>query len=297
MQTQRRAWKVFQRYNVVNFVVKTFIASVFGFGFIGTPLRAPVEEIDARPLTTCSSTDQSSLLPRAEILEQMAAFSHYPGMITVPVHPLYVRYLALHSTLCVDAKGITERASQAAQETKKALLVVPNQSQAPVLLLKQAAPAELIKSTVVLHDRAAHKQVVAFGMEQVLPYALLAAARAGSRANVFPYGQCTWWANQRYYQIHGVFVPWHTNANAGQWIARAVEYGWRVSGYPTVGSIIVLSAGVQGASQWGHVGVVEQVLNNGTSVIASSVNWGNHPEAVTDSQFYPGPGVAFLSQR
>lgn len=32
--------------------------------------------------------------------------------------------------------------------------------------------------------------------------------------NVFPYGACTWWADQRYYQLHGIFVPWHTQANA-----------------------------------------------------------------------------------
>ncbi|HEY7415701.1 MAG TPA: CHAP domain-containing protein, partial [Ktedonobacteraceae bacterium] len=45
-------------------------------------------------------------------------------------------------------------------------------------------------------------------------------AAVGTR-NLFPYGQCTWWADQRYHQLHGVYVPWVINANAWQWVARA----------------------------------------------------------------------------
>src|SRR5436309_741561 len=36
-------------------------------------------------------------------------------------------------------------------------------------------------------------------------------------SNPYPRGQCTWWADQRYHQIHGYYVPWRTNANAYQW--------------------------------------------------------------------------------
>jgi surface antigen len=112
--------------------------------------------------------------------------------------------------------------------------------------------------------------------------------------NAFPYGQCTWWANQRFYQLHGFYVPWMTNADAWAWTARAYQYGWHVSGTPSVGAIIDLQPGVQGAYSLGHVALVEQVLNNG-NVIASTMNWGVYYWKVVDVQFSPGPGVTFIS--
>jgi len=82
---------------------------------------------------------------------------------------------------------------------------------------------------------------------------------------------------------------------AANWVYRAREFGWHVSGIPKVGSILVLQPGIQGAYSAGHVAVVEHLLNNG-SVVASSMNWGRNPTVVTDSTFRPGPGVAFISQ-
>lgn len=121
------------------------------------------------------------------------------------------------------------------------------------------------------------------------------AVATGIASNAFPYGACTWYADQRYHDLHGTYVPWTSNANAWQWPQRANEYGWRVTSAPRVGSIIVLQSGIQGASWLGHVGVVEQVEGNG-SVIASSMNWGANPWAVSRWQFYTGPGVTFISQ-
>lgn len=113
------------------------------------------------------------------------------------------------------------------------------------------------------------------------------------QGNVFPYGQCTWYADQRFHQLHGVYVPWASSANAWQWSTRASEYGWRVSRRPIPGSIIVLQGGVQGASWAGHVGIVERINHNG-SVIVSSMNWGANRFAVSQWRFYPGPGVVFV---
>lgn len=112
--------------------------------------------------------------------------------------------------------------------------------------------------------------------------------------NPYPYGQCTWWANQRFYQMHGVFVPWTYNANAWQWTQRAYEYGWRVSSSPSPGAIVDLQPWVQGAYDLGHVAVVERVLGNG-DVIASNMNWGGYPWQVSNVEFTPGPGVTFIS--
>jgi N-acetylmuramoyl-L-alanine amidase len=120
-------------------------------------------------------------------------------------------------------------------------------------------------------------------------------ASPGGYGNVFPYGQCTWWADQRYYQLHGVFVPWTTRSDAWQWTARAYEFGWHVSGSPSVGSIIDLQPWVQGAYGGGHVAVVERILSNG-HVIASNMNWGRYPWQVTYVEFAPGPGVTFISR-
>ncbi|MGH2495883.1 MAG: COG3942 and LysM peptidoglycan-binding domain-containing protein [Ktedonobacteraceae bacterium] len=113
--------------------------------------------------------------------------------------------------------------------------------------------------------------------------------------NVFPYGACTWWADQRYFQLHGIFVPWKTQANAWQWVARAYQFGWRVSSSPSPGAIMVLQPWVEGAYRLGHVAVVERILNNG-HVIASNMSWGGNPLRITYAQFAPGPGVRFVSQ-
>ena len=112
--------------------------------------------------------------------------------------------------------------------------------------------------------------------------------------NYFPYGQCTWWANERYHQLHGIYVPWTTNSNAWAWSNRARDFHWRVSSTPTAGAIIDLQPNVQGAYGLGHVAVVERVLSNG-HVIASNMNWGVYYWQVTNVEFAPGPGVSFIS--
>jgi len=113
------------------------------------------------------------------------------------------------------------------------------------------------------------------------------------QANLFPYGQCTWWANQRYYQFHGVYVPWTINSDAWQWTARAHDFGWQVSSIPRPDDIIDLQPWVQGAYRLGHVAVVERILSNG-DVIASNMNWGATPGMVVDVEFTPGAGVTFI---
>jgi LysM repeat protein len=112
--------------------------------------------------------------------------------------------------------------------------------------------------------------------------------------NYFPYGQCTWWAAQRYYQLHHIYVPWTTQSNAWQWTARAHDFHWKVSTKPSVGAIVDLQPWVQGAYGLGHVALVEKVLSNG-HVIASNMNWGAYYWRVVDVEFAPGPGVTFIS--
>jgi surface antigen len=126
-----------------------------------------------------------------------------------------------------------------------------------------------------------------------LHYAGLPPQPATGDLNRFAYGQCTYWANMRYHQLTGYWVPWQ--GDAYQWVAGAQAYGWIVSARPRVPSIIVLQPGVQGASAYGHVAVVERINPDG-SVYTSNYNWyanggWNRLSYVT---FHPGRGVAFV---
>ena len=109
----------------------------------------------------------------------------------------------------------------------------------------------------------------------------------------FPYGQCTYWADYRYHQVTGFYVPWRGNAEA--WASGASQFGWNVSSRPHLHSIIVLQAGVQGAGWLGHVAFVEKVNSDG-SVSTSNMNWyaGGGWGIVSYYTFYPGSGVSFV---
>lgn len=110
-------------------------------------------------------------------------------------------------------------------------------------------------------------------------------------ANHYPEGQCTFYADKRYHELTGYYVPW--SGNAKDWASMALSYGWTVSSTPVVPSIVCLQAGVQGADgTYGHVGVVESI-GKGT-VVASNQNWGPYPANITDVTFALGPGVSFI---
>ena len=123
--------------------------------------------------------------------------------------------------------------------------------------------------------------------------------------NPFPPGQCTWWADERYQQLTGYYVPAGQYFNglhfgdAHEWYGAAMAAGWETSSFPpsSVPSIIVLQPGVQLADpMYGHVGVVEKVNPDG-SVLTSDLNWGPTYAAktqVTNVTFKLGPGVDFI---
>ncbi len=113
----------------------------------------------------------------------------------------------------------------------------------------------------------------------------------GNFSNPFSPGQCTWWADYRYHQLTGFAIPWSGNASA--WAYNAAGYdGWVVSDTPRVPSIIVLQPGVQYASGWGHVAIVERINPDG-SVYTSNYNvvgWG----VLSYATYHPGSGVSFV---
>ena len=96
---------------------------------------------------------------------------------------------------------------------------------------------------------------------------------SGSTLNRFFYGQCTYWANYRYHQLTGIWIPWL--GNAYEWYQQAINYGWHTSSYPNPNgvSIMVLGPYVQDdLSAYGHVGIVEKINGDGT-VTTSNMHW------------------------
>lgn len=115
----------------------------------------------------------------------------------------------------------------------------------------------------------------------------------GTSSLLWPYGQCTYWANYEYHQETGFWVQW--TGNADQWFLGAKEAGWDYSQTPPPGihSIIVLMPYVQGSGWLGHVAVVES--QTGNVVHTSNMNWGYGGSThVEDVDFTVGPGVYFV---
>lgn len=123
----------------------------------------------------------------------------------------------------------------------------------------------------------------------------MATAAQKGLTNGFPAGQCTYYADDRYHQLTGYYVPWI--GDAWQWAGQAPRYGWVESSIPIVPSIIVLQPSIQGAdAAYGHVGVVEKINSNG-SVVTSDLNWGRTAQqrvAVSNVTFKTGSGVSFV---
>jgi len=118
---------------------------------------------------------------------------------------------------------------------------------------------------------------------------------SSASANNYPYGQCTWWACQRFHDTAGVYVPWAGDAHS--WTSLALAYGWSVTSVPVNGpSIICLQPLIQGAGILGHVAYVEAVTGN--QVTSSNMNWGDTTAqrySVQSVNFHTGPGVNFIS--
>ena len=126
-----------------------------------------------------------------------------------------------------------------------------------------------------------------------IPKAISIPAADYGSLNHFFYGQCTYWANMRYHQETGHWIPWL--GNAYQWAYQAPAYGWTLSATPNPHglSIMVFSPYAEGAGAYGHVAVVESINNDG-SVTTSNWNWGGAWATLTYRTFYPGPGVSFI---
>jgi surface antigen len=115
-----------------------------------------------------------------------------------------------------------------------------------------------------------------------------------SGSNNFPYGQCTWWASERYHYLTGYYVEW--SGNAFQWAYNAPAHpGWVVSSVPHVPSIVVFQPGVQYASSlYGHVAVLEGINPDGSLQTSNMNVYGYGFATVAYLTNNAGPGVSFV---
>ncbi len=282
MQTQRWFWNMFQQYNVVSLVVSTCVVATLGLNIFEGAKQANV--VEAQSAYACSFADPTrngigshragglAMHPDVKLGETVDVPSAVdPAVISVNQQCA----VGNQSSAVPEVYEVLSMPGKRAQLRRKAIHFVPTQR-----------PVPIAKVTSVVQTAPTSFQSAG---------AVRRIGEAGS-SNAFPFGQCTWWANQRYYQLHGLFVPWRTNAMAANWVNQAHVFGWHISTTPIVGAIMVLQPGVQGAYAAGHVGVVEHLLTDG-SVVASSMNWGSRPTMVTEYRFHPGPGVNFISQQ
>ena len=128
---------------------------------------------------------------------------------------------------------------------------------------------------------------VAATTEQVATTSVASASHAVTDAsNTYPAGQCTWFVKNA--------APWAGNywGNAVDWASTAVAAGHTVNSVPTVGSIAYFAAGVQGASSYGHVAVVDSVNADGTVTISEA----NYAGMLYHERTIPTSGLLFIHQ-
>jgi surface antigen len=130
------------------------------------------------------------------------------------------------------------------------------------------------------------------------PYVNTASQPASSTSDVtylnrFVVGQCTYWANMRYHQLTGHWVPWI--GDAYEWASQALSYGWMVANRPNPHgySIMVIQPQIQGAGSYGHVAVVEHT-NPDDSVYTSNWNWKGDWHMTSYVTFTPQTGISFI---
>jgi hypothetical protein len=289
LQTQRQAWKPFQQYNVVNIVVSIYLVgiTICALYYIGVVGRANVKGIYAKAFTPCLKDDYMHSVVGGDTLAQTTTYDGLREQVVAAygyvAHPVP---LAIDGSMC-DQNKIVSRSSNA--HSMKAPARVTTQMRLVKPVEHPAHKRSNSGRPVVQTGRVNYTSNLA-GYAFRSPLAVLPGF-----VNVFSYGQCTWWAAQRYFQLHSVAVPWRSHADAGQWVTRAYDNGWRVSSVAIIGSILVLQGGVQGAGAVGHVGIVENVRKDGTAIV-SSMNWGYNRMSVSFALFRPGPGVMFVEQ-
>ncbi len=108
--------------------------------------------------------------------------------------------------------------------------------------------------------------------------------------NGYPYGQCTYLAEQRFAEYAHHFPQ--IGGDAWRWARTAIANDWTVVPTPEVNSVVVFQRGENGASKlWGHVAWVTAV--NGSQITVEEMNVRGLGVLDTRS-LTPGPNARFI---
>ena len=93
----------------------------------------------------------------------------------------------------------------------------------------------------------------------------------------YPIGQCTWYAYNRLVELGSITDlsgAFGYLGNGQDWVRNLIAKGWRFSNAPIKGAVVSTVGGFDGTpAQYGHVGIVEAVNQDGTFLV-SECNWG-----------------------
>ncbi|HMA36969.1 MAG TPA: CHAP domain-containing protein [Chloroflexia bacterium] len=108
-------------------------------------------------------------------------------------------------------------------------------------------------------------------------------------ADLYPYGQCTYYAKAMRPDVSN---HW---GDARFWAYGARAAGFPVSSQPQVGDVVVFGRNIQGRSPYGHVGIVVAVQGNRFKIDSM---WGNEATGrVHVTWHHTGYGVSFIHRR
>ena len=110
--------------------------------------------------------------------------------------------------------------------------------------------------------------------------------------NGMMFGQCTWYAYGRRAEL-GKTMPTQAMGNGGDWGNTAMRLGMDVDHTPKAGDAVSFPPGVSGADKtYGHVAVVEKVLDNGDFVVSES-NVGGYPTGTVTMRTIPASSAQY----
>jgi surface antigen len=114
----------------------------------------------------------------------------------------------------------------------------------------------------------------------------------GTTNSTYPWGQCTWYADQEAHLYTGVWLPNYLG-NAMYWTANAAADRWATGSTPRIGSIAVFQQGSYGAGSSGHVAWVAAVYPSKNAIEITEMNFPTL--GVVDSRWIsPAFGVSGL---
>ncbi len=105
-------------------------------------------------------------------------------------------------------------------------------------------------------------------MVVIISFCIFVRPIKASAANPFSYGQCTWWAYQRWAQLLG-YEPKFISGNAGGWYDNCISRGYERGSEPRKGAIVCWNNGL--GDDTGHVAIVEEVYSDHIAI--SEYNW------------------------